>query len=189
MDFVDYRKIKDQHALEEAGVSQKEQQSGNRLRGRHYHGYVEEMINEAQRRGDFDNLEGMGKPFQFGKQEDKGENAMAYRLLKSNGYVPPEIELAKLIDTELAHANVLVERMYHQYRTLHNRRIAPFEREKRSFNATVEKTATAYAEALRRINSKILTLNITAPGSMHRPLLDVDNLINQFRSQCPLFSL
>ncbi len=67
---------------------------------------VEERIQEALRRGDFDNLPGAGRPLAL---EDDAlvppEVRLAYRILKNAGFVPPEVlerrEIAEL-EAELA---------------------------------------------------------------------------------------
>lgn len=69
---------------------------------------VEERILAAQRNGDFDNLEGAGKPM---KQEDLSrvpqELRLAYKILKNADCLPPEIELRKeIITTEKMLAGV-----------------------------------------------------------------------------------
>ncbi len=185
MDFVDWRKKPDQPATDTSEV----QKRAARYQGRRMTDYVEEMIREAQARGDFDNLAGTGKPLDLDKGAKAGDKSMAYNLLKNNDLVPPEIELAKDIDIDLARADAKVARMLHRSNALRTRRMPPFEREKRAFNITLEKVATDYEQLLRRINSKILTLNITTPPAMHRPLLDVDTLVKQFRTDWPPFQL
>jgi hypothetical protein len=61
---------------------------------------VEERILAAQRNGEFDNLEGAGKPL---KTEDLSrvpqELRLAYKILKNADCLPPEIELRKEIIT------------------------------------------------------------------------------------------
>jgi hypothetical protein len=61
---------------------------------------VEERILAAQRNGEFDNLEGAGKPL---KKEDLSrvpqELRLAYKILKNADCLPPEIELRKEIIT------------------------------------------------------------------------------------------
>ncbi|MGE5603462.1 MAG: DUF1992 domain-containing protein [Nitrososphaerales archaeon] len=60
---------------------------------------IEELIQAAMARGDFDNLAGQGKPQDhsdyFSMPE---EDRMAYTVLKNAGYLPPEVELLKEID-------------------------------------------------------------------------------------------
>jgi Domain of unknown function (DUF1992) len=73
---------------------------------------VEERIQEALRRGDFDNLPGAGRPLAL---DDDAlvplEVRLAYRILKNAGFVPPEVlerreiaeledEIARLQDTQ-----------------------------------------------------------------------------------------
>ncbi len=59
---------------------------------------VEARILKAQQKGEFDNLEGSGKPLKL----DGGgcvaeELRLAYKILKNADFVPPEIELKKEI--------------------------------------------------------------------------------------------
>ncbi|GLV59957.1 hypothetical protein KDH_67810 [Dictyobacter sp. S3.2.2.5] len=182
MKFVDWRK-----KAEQPDVDTEEQQR-HTYRGRRMGDYVEEMIRQAQERGDFDNLKGMGKPLQL-DMSSRDEHSMANKLLKDNGFVPLEIELQKQIDADLDRATKKIQYLISQHQRLTARRLAPFESEKRRFNASVEKAATEYDEALRRINSKILTLNVSTPSAMHRPILKVDKLVAEFRQRCPLFDL
>jgi len=59
---------------------------------------VEERILDAQRKGEFDNLQGAGKPLDL---EDSGsvpeDLRIAYKILKNADYIPPELELKKEI--------------------------------------------------------------------------------------------
>lgn len=59
---------------------------------------VEEKIQEAMARGDFDNLPGAGKPLDldgyFAAPEDL---RMAWSVLRSAGYMPEEVELLREI--------------------------------------------------------------------------------------------
>lgn len=61
---------------------------------------AEERIQQAQRNGEFDNLEGKGKPLVF---EDDGHIApelrMAHKILKNSGSLPPEVDDLKEIQT------------------------------------------------------------------------------------------
>jgi len=59
---------------------------------------TEETIRKAIERGEFDNLKGQGKPLDltayFNTREDL---RMAYSMLKSNEFVPEEVEMLKEI--------------------------------------------------------------------------------------------
>lgn len=54
---------------------------------------AEKRIEEAIRRGELDNLPGAGKPLKLEDDSAIPEDLrMAYRLLKNNGFIPPELE-------------------------------------------------------------------------------------------------
>jgi hypothetical protein len=62
---------------------------------------IEERIKIAQKRGDFDNLPGAGKPIIFDDANVPEDLRLAYKILKNADCVPPEIELKKeIIQTE-----------------------------------------------------------------------------------------
>jgi hypothetical protein len=69
---------------------------------------AERRILEAIENGEFENLEGQGKPLQF---EDEAfipdDLRMAYRFLKNAGFVPPEIESRKELINMCALFNAL----------------------------------------------------------------------------------
>ncbi len=182
MDFVDWRKSPEKLK----GASEAAQQVAKRYHGRKLSGYIEELLHEAQERGEFDNLPGTGKPLKLEDMSAAGDNALAYHLLKSNDFALPEIELMKEIDVERKRAEAKLTGLIHQSKTLRRRRFPPSEREKRAFNAAVEKAAQAYEQKLREINSSILSLNISTPAILHRPPLDIEQLVAQFRASCPL---
>jgi len=59
---------------------------------------VEERIREAQRKGEFDNLEGSGKPLDLAADQTVTEELrLAYKILKNADCLPPEVELKKEI--------------------------------------------------------------------------------------------
>jgi hypothetical protein len=63
---------------------------------------AEEKIREAQAKGEFDNLPGKGKPLNLNEDNHVPEELkIAYKILKNSGYIPPELELQKEINTTL----------------------------------------------------------------------------------------
>jgi hypothetical protein len=62
--------------------------------------FADEQIDKAMREGQFDNLEGKGRPLCL---EDDSmvpeELRMAYKILKNSGHVPPEVADRKEIQT------------------------------------------------------------------------------------------
>lgn len=59
---------------------------------------VEQRIAEAQKKGEFDRLEGSGKPLDLNRDDHIPEELrLAYKMLKNADCVPPEIQLQKEI--------------------------------------------------------------------------------------------
>ena len=59
---------------------------------------IEEKIREAMERGEFENLRGRGKPLDLDAYFNTPEDLrMAYSILKSNEFVPEEVELFREI--------------------------------------------------------------------------------------------
>src|SRR5450631_2386773 len=140
MDFIDWRKSPNKIKIE----SEQEQANARRLREKAFQNYVDAQIREAQEQGKFDNLAGTGKPLQLDTNYEAGDKALGYHVLKSNGYVPAEIELLNEIRSERKRIDAKLENVLHQRKTLINRRFPPLASEKRAFNAMVEKTAVEY---------------------------------------------
>jgi DnaJ homolog subfamily C member 28 len=181
MDFKDYRKQKEQTELELP------KPGAGRFRGKFYYDYIEEQIRQAQERGEFDNLAGLGKPLRLEGNPFEGDKAMGYHLLKNNGLAPEEIELLKEIRKEYEQMEVKLNRLCQQGQRLRQRRVGPFPSEKRAFNRSVEKAAEEYERTLRALNKKILTLNLIVPVPMHQKMYNVEQLVQRFRQSCPLF--
>jgi hypothetical protein len=60
---------------------------------------IEERIRRAQKKGDFENLAGSGKPLVFDDDRCVSEDLrLAYKILKNADCLPPEIELKKEIE-------------------------------------------------------------------------------------------
>jgi len=61
--------------------------------------FVEEQVRKAIEAGEFDNLPGAGKPIDLRAYFETPEDLrMAYSILKSNNFVPEEVELLREID-------------------------------------------------------------------------------------------
>ncbi|HEY1349133.1 MAG TPA: DUF1992 domain-containing protein [Ktedonobacteraceae bacterium] len=180
MDFKDWRQSATQPDVEQARAP------GGRLVGRGFLDYIEEQIRAAEERGAFRNLRGMGQPLTFDSNPYAGEKALGYSLLKSNGYAPAEIELARDIRREQERLEALRTALIQRGRELRQLHGASFSAEKRAYNNALHSALVEYEAGLRGLNSKILTLNLSAPAALHRSSLDVERLVSQFRELCPL---
>jgi DnaJ family protein C protein 28 len=152
---------------------------------RRWRDLVEEQLSEARERGDFDALEGAGKPLRLDQNVYAGDKALAYSLLKQNKMLPPELERGREIDAELAQAETLLAGLRRRRDTMHGKSGPAHASERRAYNVLRDKTRQRYAAALRAINSKILSLNILVPSPMHRRLLDVERLLADFETEFP----
>src|SRR5215218_8054740 len=71
---------------------------------------IEQQIKEAMARGEFDNLAGSGKPLDLEAYFNTPENLrMAYSMLKSNDFVPEEVEIMKEISNLKEKLKLLVD--------------------------------------------------------------------------------
>ncbi len=165
------------------------QRPGTEREEQHFLNRVEEQIRDAQERGLFDQLPGMGRPLDLDENPYARDKELAYHLLKSNGFAPRELELAREIRAELEAANAALARLQERRQRLATRRVAPFPSEKRAFNAALAQALRAYETKLQELNRKILTLSLMLPPSMHMAMLDVRRLVETFREACPPFSL
>jgi hypothetical protein len=180
MDFKDWRHSPAQPEAEQV------RPSAGRFHGRRFSDYIEEQIHAAEERGAFRNVPGMGQPLNLDVNPYAGEKAAGYRLLKNNGCAPVEIELAREIRQKHERLAALRASLIRRGRELRHRQNAPSMSERRVYNAAVHKALAEYEAGVRELNSKILTLNLSAPAALHRPSLDVEQLVTQFRELCPL---
>ncbi len=123
---------------------------------------VEEQIQKALRRGDFDNLEGQGRPLDLQENPfEPPELRMTFKILKNNDFAPFWIELGKEIDADGDKFNKEVEQ-FKRYTYL-------FMREKHtnlSIKRFEKKKASFFYEArlkLEKIHQKIVDYNLHCP--------------------------
>jgi Domain of unknown function (DUF1992) len=75
-------------------------QDGKQQRIDSWEGHVEQMIREAQERGEFDNLPGAGKPLDLTDNPYAGEWQSAFRTARNAGAAPLWVELDREIAAE-----------------------------------------------------------------------------------------
>lgn len=136
---------------------------------------VEEQIQKALKRGDFDNLEGTGKPLDLYENPfEPPELRMAFKILKNNDFAPYWIELGKEIDAQLDKFEKEVQ-LFCRYTNI-------FVQEKHS-NLSIKrfekKKANFYYESrlwLEKIAKNIIDYNLHCPTFREaRPNLIVDD--------------
>ncbi len=138
------------------------------------HDLVGAMISRAMEKGEFDNLEGIGKPIIISEDPFVPEEVrMLYKILKDNGYAPHWIELSKEIDVLKARLNKEIEyfKKYTRivYREKHGRGAM------RRYEWKKAKTCGEFHEQLEAISKKILDYNLNCPVlKLTRANIDVD---------------
>lgn len=162
-----------------------EPSTGRKDQRESWQSYIEKQIRAAQERGEFANLPGAGRPLELDVNPFAGDRALAYSLLKANGVAPREVALGREVDEDLARAEAIVGDLRRRRDQLARRLLPPFPSERRAYNVLRGKCEVRYEEALKTINSKILSLNIAAPTALHRQLLDVEARMRAFAEEFP----
>ncbi len=131
---------------------------------------IEQRIQEAMRRGEFDDLSWKGKPLRFEENPflDPSE-ALAHRLLAGQGFTLQWIEERKAIEAEVAALRQRVRRAWHWYmRSLevlnHRDPEDPAVQEERAWTeARWQRYLAEFEEAIAALNRRIDTYNLTVP--------------------------
>jgi len=152
---------------------------------RRWESIVEQQIAEARDQGAFENLRGQGQPLRLEANPYAKEKALAYSVLKNNHMAPPEIERAKEIAEDLHRADALLARLRFQRDRLRARAVL-FSSDRRSYNVLLAGTEQRYVQALAAINSKILSLNLSAPTALHLHMINIEARLQEFHRQFAL---
>ncbi len=149
-------------ALEQHELSSQEPRQPDRPRNeQERQALVEQRIQEAMANGAFDNLPGKGKPLDLNQNPylESGQ-ALAFGLLKNNGFAPEWIERDKEIRQELAAARAELRSAWRQSQ--------PNPAGDPAWQAAVAR----FEAALPKLNRKIDDFNLMVPiVSSQRPRL------------------
>jgi len=140
---------------------------------------VEEQIRKAREKGDFDNLEGEGKPVDLSENPyEPADLRMAFRILKNNDFTPYWIQLGKDIDADTNNIWKEVEQF--------KRYAINFMNEKHialTINRFDKKKTVFYHEKrkqLEKLKKKILDYNLHCPTfRLGRPNIEVDEELDK----------
>lgn len=154
--------------------------------------WAEKLIRKAQEEGQFDNLPGTGKPLDLSEHPyEDPEMRMAHKILSNAKVLPEWAELAKQIDS--LHESAQTIRA--SYAARRRRRLGEVSRippaEARAatnaMDAEREEVLDRLVELWRRINLKVLDLNVKGPrGSVYRRPVDVGRARAEFEDEFPL---
>jgi hypothetical protein len=138
-------------------------QLAERQERRPIHERVNDAIVDAQRRGEFDNLRGKGKPIPAELLVSGDDAWLAGKTLANAGFLPPWLQLQHEIEDDVQACRLLVERT-ERFPPLANRDLPVQELRRR----------------LEEIRAKTRRYNLMAPTmSLQRPLPETQELLER----------
>jgi len=141
---------------------------------------VERQIVEAQRRGEFDNLSGKGKPLDLKENPfADSEWRVAYKILQDNGFTLDWIELDQEIRAELeaCREQLLQSKCWYERAMAQlGHQGSCWAQEKRTrAQYTWEQALGTFADRVAQINKRVDLLNLKVPlVNLQRPRISVD---------------
>jgi DnaJ homolog subfamily C member 28 len=173
-------KIFDRTIKKDHGIDM--QQTLKHIRG---HDLVGELIAQAVKRGEFDNLEGAGQPLNLEDNPFEGDLHMVHKILKDNGFAPFWIELGKEIDALRIKFDKDVD-YFKRYTGI----IGSEKRSSSAIRQYEQRKDSFYTQSraqLVEISKKILDYNLQCPvAHLHRVNIDVNeqmsSLINEIEA-------
>ncbi|MCO6453444.1 MAG: DUF1992 domain-containing protein [Caldilineales bacterium] len=123
--------------------------------------WVEQLIQEAMQRGDFDNLPGAGKPLPNRRNPYLADDRqLAYDLVQNSGHTLPWIGDAQEIDSRTEAARQRLRQQHDSYR----QQLAATPAQSASLTAAWEQNCQTFAQELSEINRLIDNYNLKAPS-------------------------
>jgi DnaJ family protein C protein 28 len=138
------------------------------MSGRDWEDWIDQQIREAQERGEFDDLPGMGKPLDLTPNPFAQERELEFKVLKDAGFAPEWIELDKAIRGRLAQARTSLSRRWvwraERLRELSDEPAAWAEVERERTHGGWQQAIVEFREEVTAINDDIANLNLKVPG-------------------------
>lgn len=147
---------------------------------------AERRIQEAQERGDFDDLGGKGKPLDLRENPlVKPGWCLAHRILRNAGFTLDWIELDNTIRAELAHCQIFLRNQL-----LWANHVLRSGRDEKWIEAELEDvyrwTRTAFSQRAEKLNEQIELLNLQVPLAMlQRPKIRVAEELRRLEESWP----
>jgi hypothetical protein len=143
---------------------------------KHWESLVDQKIREAMEQGDFDDLEGKGKPIDTSENPyEDPELRLAHRMLRNAGFAPSWIEESKDIDSEFANARNQLRRTW---KVLQN---AVRTENETGARARWEKALALFRRQAGELNRRIVAWNLKVPAAaFRRKLIAVEKEVSQF---------
>jgi DnaJ family protein C protein 28 len=157
---------------------------------------AERRIREAIEAGEFDNLEGMGKPLSTDDENPYVPEDMrvAFKVLQNSGYAPDWMTLAQDIEADLdrlrasadVHFRVLREQL--KEITADTYAITRLRTEVQRLKSLHKRAAARHERAIQEVNRKINTFNQTVPiASLLKVPLSVEDEMRRYEDRLPAY--
>src|SRR5260221_5188360 len=136
---------------------------------KHWESLIDQKIREAMEQGEFDDLEGKGKPLDTSENPfEDPELRLAHRMLRNAGFAPSWIEERKDIDSEFEDARNQLARAW---KVLQNSLGTENER---AAGARWQKALTLFRQQSGEINRRIIAWNLKVPAAgFRRSVIDI----------------
>ena len=132
--------------------------------------FVDELIQHAQKRGEFDNLPGAGKPIEFDDVLYGKDTHMAYKMLKDNGYSLAFIEERKTLIEKTESLRAQLKKAAGRHDDSIGGRLA------------WRRTTNSFRRRVAKLNQSIRDYNLKAPRPQLQLMpLDADHEIAKIR--------
>lgn len=137
--------------------------------------WLDKIIEEAMRKGQFDDLPGKGKPLNLDPNpHEDPEKRLAHKVLHDAGYKLPWIDERNEIEAEIKNMQTTLARTYDNYRATPT---APY-----AFSAWDAAIANFRARVVE-INKRIDLYNLNVPsGVFQRARVDADTILQSLTS-------
>jgi DnaJ homolog subfamily C member 28 len=122
---------------------------------------IEDLIQDGQDRGAFENLRGKGKPLDLKRSHFGAEWAMAHSIMKENKVLPPWIEKRNQIVAEIDFLRIEIGRFWARYDRAFS--LAQGKSVRDALALEWEKVCQEWEEKLLGINKRIIDFNLARP--------------------------
>ncbi|HLU11226.1 MAG TPA: DnaJ family domain-containing protein [Oceanobacillus sp.] len=139
---------------------------------------IDEIIKDAQRKGEFANLPGQGKPLKLDEDANTPPHMrMAYKILKENDLAPDWIVQGQTLDRT---REALLENLRSAARDYRGKlndalRSAQPEQERQRVEKAWKRKQDMLRDDVKKYNREVLSYNLKVPqGVTHKAVLNID---------------
>jgi hypothetical protein len=142
---------------------------------------IDEIIRDAMRKGNFENLPGAGKPLNLEDDANTpADQRLAYKMLRDNNFAPDWIMESKELDTLRGTLMTRVNRAISRHRTALDAasRSSTSDTARANDEANWRGEKAHLRDELIAFNRRVLSYNLKVPrGAAHKTLIDIDKVL------------